>query len=131
MHLKLCVKWETKIVSCENFSLSLINGSSNYCLSNVGSHFKSMMHLTAIEKEKRNKKKSLGAITNGKQNTVPSNALIKSIKIMSSVGDEQDMLKRLIEVSQYTAVNGCPYTDFHGLIELEKMHRVKFLKGKS
>ena len=45
---------------------------------------------------------------------------------MSSIGkDEQDMSKRVIEVSYYLA------TDFHGLIEPEKMHRVKFLKGKS
>ena len=51
---------------------------------------------------------------------------------MSSIGeDEKDTLKRLIEVSYYLAVNGRPYTDFHGLVELEKMHSVKFLKGKS
>ena len=47
---------------------------------------------------------------------------------MSSIGDEQDTLKRLIEVLYYLAVNGRPYTDFDGLVELEKMHRVKFLK---
>ena len=47
---------------------------------------------------------------------------------MSSIGDEQDTLKRLIEVLYYLAANGCPYTDFDGLVELEKMHRVKFLK---
>ena len=29
------------------------------------------------------------------------------------------------------AINGRPYTDFQGLIELEKIHGVKFLKGKS
>ena len=48
---------------------------------------------------------------------------------MSSIGDEQDTLKRLIEVLYYLAVNGHPYTDFDGLVELEKMHRVKFLKS--
>ena len=56
----------------------------------------------------------------------------RSIENVSSIGeDEQDTLKRLIKVSNYLAVNGCPYTDFHGLVDLEKMHRVKFLKGKS
>ena len=51
---------------------------------------------------------------------------------MSSIGeDEKDTLKRLIEVLYYLAVNGRPYPDFHGLVELEKMHGVKFLKGKS
>ena len=28
------------------------------------------------------------------------------------------------------AVHGRQYTDFHGLVELEKMHGAKFLKGK-
>ena len=51
---------------------------------------------------------------------------------MSSIGeDEQDMLKRLMEVSYYLEVNEQPYMAFHGLIKLEKMHGVKFLKGKS
>ena len=40
-------------------------------------------------------------------------------------------MTRLIEVSYYLAVNGHPHTDFHGLVELEKMHEVKFHKGKS
>ena len=60
MHCKLCVKWETKIASCDNFSLSFINGSSNYHLSNVESHFKSMMHLTAVEKEEQGQVEKLG-----------------------------------------------------------------------
>ena len=68
MHCKLCVKWETKIASCGNFSLSFINGSSNYHLSNVESHFKSMMHLTAVEKEEQGQVEKLGAITNRKKN---------------------------------------------------------------
>ena len=60
MHCKLCVKWETKTASCENFSLSFINGSGNYHLSNVESHFKSMMHLTAVEKEEQEQVEKLG-----------------------------------------------------------------------
>ena len=45
--------------------------------------------------------------------------------------DEQDSVKRPIDVSYYLEVNGRPHTAFHGLIELEKMNGVKFLKGKS
>ena len=45
--------------------------------------------------------------------------------------DEQDTLKRLVEASYYLAVNGRQYTDYHGLTEQEKMHGVRFLKGKS
>ena len=93
-----------------------------------------MMRLTAVEKEEQDQVKKLG--DNYKQKTkinVPSDALIRRIiENMSSIGeDEQDTLKRLIEVSYYLAVNGCPYMDFHGLVELEKMHGLKFLKGKS
>ena len=92
------------------------------------------MRLTAVEKEEQDQVKKLGG--NYKQKTkitVPSDALIRrSIENMSSIGeDEQDTLKRLIEVSYYLAVNGCPYMDFHGLVELEKMHGLKFLQGKS
>ena len=60
MHCKLCVKWETKIACCNYFSLSFINGSSNYHLSNVESNFKSMMHLTAVEKEEQEQVEKLG-----------------------------------------------------------------------
>ena len=92
------------------------------------------MRLTAVEKEEQDQVKKLG--DNYKQKTkinVPSDALIRRIiENMSSIGeDEQDTLKRLIEVSYYLAVNGCPYMDFHGLVELEKMYGLKFLKGKS
>lgn len=45
---------------CRNFSLSFINVSSNYCLSNLESHFKSMMHLTAVEKEEQEQVEKLG-----------------------------------------------------------------------
>lgn len=42
---------------------------------------------------------------------------------MSAIGEEeQDMLKRLIEVLYYLEVNEWPYMDFYGLIELEKMY---------
>ena len=51
MRCKLCVKWEIKIASCENLSLSFINGSGHYRWSNVESHFQSMMHLTAVERK--------------------------------------------------------------------------------
>ena len=134
MHCKLYVKWETKIASCDNFSLSFINGSGNYHLSNVESHHKYMMHLTAVEKEEQEQVEKLrGNYKTEKKITVPNDPMIRrSIENMSSIGeDEQDTLKRLIEVSNYLAVNECPYTDFHGLVDLEKMHRVKFLKGKS
>ena len=99
MHCKLCGKWETKIASCKNFSLSSINSCSNCCLSNVELNFKSMMHLTSVKKEELEEVEKLGS--NYKQKItiiVPSNALIKkSIKNMSSIGEEeQDMLKRLI-----------------------------------
>ena len=61
MNCKLCVKWEIKFGSCKKFSLiSLINSFSNYCLFNVKSCFKSMMHLTAIEKEEQEQVEKLG-----------------------------------------------------------------------
>ena len=54
MHCKLCVIWETKIESCKNFLSSFINGSSNYCLSNVESHFNSDV-LKQLSRKNRNK----------------------------------------------------------------------------
>ena len=60
MHCKLWVKWETKIASYENFSLSFINGSTNQRLSNVEYHFKTMMHLTAVDKEEQEQVEKLG-----------------------------------------------------------------------
>ena len=60
MYCRPCVKWETKIAGWDNFSLSIINGSTNYHLSNVEYHFKSMMHLTAVKKEEQEQVEKLG-----------------------------------------------------------------------
>ena len=92
-----------------------------------------MMHLTAVKKEAQEQVEKLGPNYKQKKKiTIPSTTLIrKSIKNMCCIGeDKQDTLKRLIEVSYYLTVNGHPYTDFHGSIEWENMHEVKFLKGK-
>ena len=60
MHCKLCEKWEIKIATCSNFSLSFINGSSNHSLSIIESHFKSRIHLTAVKKEEQEQVEKLG-----------------------------------------------------------------------
>ena len=62
MHCKLCVKWETKMVSCENFLSSFINGSSNYCLSNIESHFNSMMYLNSCRERTGTSRKAWGQL---------------------------------------------------------------------
>lgn len=60
-----------------------------------------MMHLKPIEKKEEEQVAKLYKIINRKKITVSSDALIsKSIKNISFIGkNEQDVLKRLIEVS--------------------------------
>ena len=127
MHCKLC-EMGNKNRMLQKFSLSFINGSSNYHQCIFESNYEQLPR-----RKKRNNQQSLGAITNRKKITVPSDAFIrKSIKNVSSIQeDEQDKLKRQIEVSYHLAVNERPSIDFHSLDELEKMHVVKCLKGKS
>ena len=43
--------------------------------------------------------------------------------------NERHMLVRSFEVAYYIAKKGRPYSDFPELIELEKMHGVKFLSS--
>ena len=77
IYCKLYMKWETKIASYENFSLSFINSSSSYRLSNIESHFQSMTHLTAVEKKKEEELAKLEGITNRKKLMVQSDPLIR------------------------------------------------------
>jgi hypothetical protein len=64
---------------------------------------------------------------------VPEDSLIRrGFENMNTISEEeQATIKKLMEVAYYLAKNGRPYTDFNGLIELEKHHGVAFLKGKS
>ena len=39
---------------------------------------------------------------------------------------EKESLHKLFEVAYLTAKKGRPFTDYHDLIELEKLHGVKF-----
>ena len=39
---------------------------------------------------------------------------------------ERNDLKKLVDIAHFIALKGCPFTDFKDLIDLEKMHCVKF-----
>ena len=50
-----------------------------------------------------------------------------SIKRTGQMSTEQlEGVKKLFHLAYYIASKGRPYTDFSGLIELEKLHGVKF-----
>jgi hypothetical protein len=60
MHCKVCTKWETEIQSSKNFSNAFIEGSTNYRITNVDSHFSSEMHLLSLQKEQKENIEKLG-----------------------------------------------------------------------
>ena len=127
MYCRICTKWQKKLASCRNYSDAFITkGSNNWQRSAVNDHNMSAMHSDANDHENREtlgdqfRKHVVHIIPDG-------NPLKQCFARMSE--NERQMLVRSFEVAYHLAKKGRPYSDFAELIELEKMHGVKFLSS--
>ena len=127
MYCHICTKWQKRLASSRNYSDAFITkGSNNWQRSAVNEHNISAMHSHANDHENR---ETLGdQFRKHVVHKIPDDNPLKQCFARMSE-NERHMLVRSFEVAYYIAKKGRPYSDFPELIELEKMHGVKFLSS--
>ena len=126
----VCTSQEEKIRLMPNASISFIVGSSNYRLSTLKDHASSECHKRAVREEENKKAETEGRTLERQlitQTIPPGSAIREGFKKMSL--NEQSALRKLFEIAYLIALKGHAFTDFKDLIELEKIHEVKFQAG--
>ena len=132
MTCKLCTKFDSKIMGCRNYNPSFVNGSSNFCKSEVKDHANTMIHSEAVKLDKIEKAKEVGEKYVTKLTPTGPTKIGESFKKSGSMTDAQkECFEKLFHVAYSVAKRGRPYTDFMDIIELEKLHNVKFFPGGS
>ena len=130
MTCKLCTKFDSKIMGCKIYNPSFVNGSTNFRKSAVKDHANTMMHFEAVKLDKIQKAKEVGEKYVTKRTPTGSTKTGESFKKSGSMTDAQkECFEKLFHVAYSVAKRGRPYTDFTDIIELEKLHNVKFFPG--
>ena len=127
MYCQICTKWQKRLASCRNYSDAFITkGSNNWQRSALNEHNISAMHSDANDHENR---ETLGdQFQKHVVHKIPDDNPLKQCFARMSE-NERHTLVQSFEVAYYIAKKGRPYSDFPELIELEKMHGVKFLSS--
>ena len=119
-------------MGCKNYNPSFVNGSTNFGISAVKDHANTMMHSEAVKLDKIEKAKEVGEKYVTKLTPTGPTKIGESFKKSGSMTDAQkECFEKLFHVAYSVAKRGRPYTDFMDIIELEKLHNVKFFPGGS
>ena len=105
-----------KNLSCTNFKLSALQ-----------EHQKSEGHSRPVREEEAEKAKLAGASiapVRIKQSIPDDSPLLQGLSVISNT--ERKAITKLHDIVHHTCRKGCPFADFVDLIELEKLHEVKF-----
>ena len=128
MICKICVSQKEQIILKNPSSpMGFIHGASNFKSSALKEHSTSECHRTGVEDAKHQEAIAAGISLPPKHvvQSVPEDSAIASG--LQKMGEkERSGLKKLMDVAYFIALKGRPFTDFKDLIELEKLHDVKF-----
>ena len=128
MICKVCVSQKEKItLKNPASSMGFINGATNFKKSALQEHSTSDGHLTAVEETNHAQAKEAGLSLPPKhvKINIPADSAIATG--FQKMGDKERMgLEKLLDIAHYIALKGRPFMDFKDLIELEKLHGVKF-----
>ena len=128
MICRICVSQKEKIIlKNPSSSMGFINGASNFKMSALRGHSTSECHRTGVGESKHQNAIEAGLSLPKKRvvQTAPNDSHIASG--LQKMGEkERSGLKKLMEVAYFIALKGRPFTDFKDMIELEKLHGVKF-----
>lgn len=122
----ICIKWKSKLPGSNAF----ITGSKNLKSSAVNEHAKSKLHKLALRLDEE----ELARLENRRCHVVqerPSQdaPILQAINNMAELSEEEkNAVIKLFDIAYLIASKGRPYSDFNDLIELEKLHGVKFLE---
>ena len=119
-------------MGCKNYNPIFVNSSTNFHKSAVKDHANTMMHSEAVKLDKIEKAKEVGEKYVTKLTPTGPTKIGESFKKSRSMTDAQkECFEKLFHVAYSVAKRGRPYTDFMDIIELEKLHNVKFFRGGS
>ena len=123
-----CVSQKEKIIlKNPSASLGFIHGATNFKKSALKEHSTSDSHTAAVEEANHERAKEAGLSLPPKHikiNIPTDSAIASGFQKMSE--KERIGLRKLMDVAHFIALKGRPFTDFKDLIELEKLHGVKF-----
>ena len=132
MFCKVCLRFDDEIKSCENYHPTFINGCTNFRKSAVADHSRTDMHQKTVEHQRKSEAEHLGEKYTKKLTPLGTTAIGDSIRSMAELTHEQRKnLEKLFHIAYFIGYKGRPYTDFMDLLELEKLHEVKFFKTSS
>ena len=132
MYCKLCFDHNEKLLGCKNYNATFVNGSTNFRKSAVSEHFSSDMHREAMELAEKEKSKQVGEKYVKKLTPPGPTKIGESFKRSGKMTSQQkEYFERLFHVAYFIAKKGRPYTDYVEIIELEKLHKVKFFESSS
>ena len=122
----ICIKWKSKLSGSNAF----ITGSKNLKSSAVNEHAQSKLHKLALRLEEEELARLENRRCHVVQEKPPHDAPIRqAITNMAQLSEEEKHgVKILFDIAYLIALKGRPYSDFSDLIELEKLHGVKFLE---
>ena len=111
-------------------NLIFVTGSLNFKFSTLNDHEGSDGHKKAV-RVKENEEAVAAGLSMPRmrvvQETPQNSAITDGFKRMGE--KERSAITKLHDISHYIAVKGHAFTDFSDLIELEKLHNVKFQAG--
>ena len=124
----ICKSQEEKLMPRAN--MTFIDGSANFKSSTLLDHVATDGHKRAVKEKNHEDGISTGSSTRPEKviHEVPTYSAIGS-GIRKMTEKEREALIKLYEIVHGIVVKGGAFTDFEDLIELEKLHRVKFQSG--
>ena len=127
----ICKKWAANFQGTNAF----ITGSKNLKLSAVSEHAKSKMHTRALRLEEEEQARADQIKIKIKiRVTVPPSSenspITAAVSNMGRLGkEERSSILRLFDIAYLIAFKGRPHSDFTDIIELEKLHGVRFFSN--
>ena len=124
----VCIKWKSKLPASNAF----ITGSRNLKSSAANEHTQSKLHKQALQLEEQDQarveNRSRARVI---QEKPPSDSgILQAINNMGRLSEEEKKgLKKLFDIAYLIAFKARPYSDFSDLVELEKLHGVRFLQS--
>ena len=123
----ICIKWKARLSGTNAF----ISGSSNFKSSAVSEHVQSKLHKQALRFEEEEQAAAENRKARVHRPPAPSDAPIVQgiVNIGQLTPDERSAMQNLFDIAYLLAYKGRPYSDFTDLVDIEKLHGVKFMLG--
>ena len=123
----ICIKWKARLSGTNAF----ISGSSNFKSSAVSEHVQSKLHKQALRFEEEEQAAAENRKARVHRPPAPSDAPI--VQGIANIGrltpDERSAMQNLFDIAYLLAYKGRPYSNFTDLVDIEKLHGVKFMPG--